>query len=429
MYNIDAIREAYLDIPDEAVFFERAVILQDAKAKYGDLPPGLRQGKIIEELCERITVVVNSDDILLGRIHEQIPTPDDEIFIKQHPELFIMPGLPGYLDSASIYIPDWAELLKLGIGGLMEEVQRYRSDMSDYLDGVYLSLMAVSRLIRRYAEQAGQMSDSQELLEATRCCQKIALLPPESFREALQLFTIFHTILSCIIGGRNVTPGRMDQYLFPFYEKDISSGKLTHSEAVELLAIMMIRLSQLTGSIATDFQSRKRSPNRYSHYYITLGGVDPGGKSGVNELSLAFLEALPLVNHREPGLSVRYKKDMDRDFWNRAVELMKAGRPVFAYNDEVVISALMRWGVPEDLAWNYAHCGCMNCFIPGNDVPCLRNNHNLPLYIQYAINGGRDILTNEQRGPKTPGAEDLSDFDSLFDAVRIQTGATLERTG
>ena len=338
MYNIDAIRKAYLDVPDEAVFLERARILQDTRAKYGDLSPGLRQGKIMEELCERITVVVNPGDVLLGRILEQIPTAQDEAFIGQHPELFTVPA--GYLDSASIYIPDWAKLLEMGIGGLIEEVQQHRRDLSnmdernqireDYLKGFYLSLLATSRLVNRYAERARQIAEklddsqaSAQLLEAAKCCQKIALSPPESLREALQLFTIFHMILSCIIGGRNVTPGRMDQYLFPFYERDITSGRLTHSEAVELLAIVMTGLSQLTGSIATDFQSRKRSPNRYSHYYITLAGVDPNGENAVNELSFAFLEALPIVNHREPSLSIRYRKDIDREFWRSAVELMK----------------------------------------------------------------------------------------------------------
>ena len=446
MYSMDAIRKAYLDIPDEAVFLERARILQDTKAKYEDLSPGLRQGKIVEELCERITVVVNPGDILLGRILEQIPTPQDEAFIKQHPEFFTAPGVPGYLDSASIYIPDWAKLLEMGIGGLMEEVQQHSRDVNsmdeksqiraDYLEGVYLSLLATSLLIKRYAERARQIAreldDSQtsaQLLEAARCCQRIALSPPESFREALQLFTIFHMILSCIIGGRNVTPGRMDQYLFPFYERDVGSEKITRSEAVELLVIMMISLSQLTGNIATDFQSKKRSPNRYSHCYITLAGVDSNGESAVNELSFAFLEALPLVNHREPSLSIRYRKGMDREFWHRAVELMKAGRPVFTYNDQVVVSGLMRWGVPGHLAWNYAHCGCMNCFIPGNGVSCLRDNHNLPLYILLAINGGQDMHTGKQIGPVTPAAEALSDFDDLFDAVRIQTRAALERAG
>ncbi|MFC1717243.1 pyruvate formate lyase family protein, partial [Candidatus Poribacteria bacterium] len=302
--------------------------------------------------------------------------------------------------------------------------------------GVYLSLLATSRLTNRYAEQARQVAEqlddsqaSARLLEAAKCCQKIALSPPESFREALQLFSIFHMVLSCIVGGRNVTPGRMDQYLFPFYEGNIGSGAIMRLEAIELLATMMIGLSQLTGSIATDFQSKKRSPNKYSHCYITLGGVDSKGESGINELSFVFLEALPLVKHREPSLSIRYRKDMDQGFWHGAVELMKAGMPVFAYNDEVVISALMKWGVPEHLAWNYAHCGCMNCFIPGNDVPCLRNNHNLPLYILRAINSGRDMLTNEQKGLATPAAEALSNFDDLFDAVRIQTRAALERTG
>ena len=239
---------------------------------------------------------------------------------------------------------------------------------------------------------------SARLAEAARSCDRIASSSPETFRDALQLFSFWHMALSCVVGGRNITPGRMDQYLFPFYERDVSQGRLTRSDAVELLAATMVRLPQLSGSIATDFQSTKRSPNRYSHYYITLAGSGADGESAVNDLSFAFLEAICLVDYREPSLSIRYCREIDPEFWRRALALMRDRLPVFAYNDQTVVPALQKAGIAEPLAREYVHCGCMNIFIPGHGVPCLRDNHNVPSYLLLALDGGRGTATEEGTG-------------------------------
>ena len=88
-------------VSDEAVFLERARVLLECREKYADLSSGLRQGKIIADLCDRITPVVNPCDILLGRILEEVPSAQDELFIKDNPRLFVSPGDPGWLDSTS----------------------------------------------------------------------------------------------------------------------------------------------------------------------------------------------------------------------------------------------------------------------------------------------------------------------------------------
>jgi len=434
--DVDAVRRAYLDVPDEAVFLERARILRDSRERYADLSPGLRQGRIIEDLCDRITVVVEPSDVFLGRVFEEVPSPSDRGFVDRHPEFFISPGVPGWLDSASIYIPNWEKLLRLGISGLIEEVGQYgrRDVQEDYLSGVRLSLQAISRLIGRYANAARGLAErtrdpvaKARLLEAGVCCEGVAVDPPETFREALQLFALFHMVLSCLIGGRNVTPGRMDQYLFPFYDRDIACGRIAKEDAVELLAVAMIMFSQMSGTIATDFQSRKRSPNRYSHCYVTLAGVGADGRSAVNELSFAVLEARRLVNYREPSLVIRYTRDIDRSFWNDVVTLMRDRTPVLVYNDQAAISGLMRSGLSEKRARDYAHCACLNCAIPGH-ATCMRDNHNLPHYILLALNGGRDPMSEEQIGPRTPEPEALRTFDDLFEALRGHVRVAMEQS-
>ncbi|MCX7825256.1 MAG: hypothetical protein N2689_06825 [Verrucomicrobiae bacterium] len=429
--NLAAIHQAYLSAPEEAVFLERARILDETRRKYAALPPCARQGRVLQDLCREITPVVCPDDVLLGRVREQVPTAKDEDFIRAHPELFNCGGVPGWLESASIYVPDWEHLLQAGIGGLLDEVELARRDAppaaQDALEGIQLSLQAVSTLLRRYAQEARRAAQransnraAEQLRRAAEACEAVAVAPPKSFHEALQLFIVFHMALACLIGGRNVTPGRMDQYLVPFYERGLRDGILVREEAVGLLAAMMVMLCQLSGSVATDFQSKKRTPNRFSHYYVTLGGVKTDGSSAVNELSDAFLEARRLVAFRDPTLAIRYFGGMDREFWGRAVTLMRDGLSVLTYNDASVITGLKRFGVPEEQARDYALCGCLLCVLPGRELPPLRDNYNAPLAVLLAMNGGWDPVTGKRTGVATPPAEALADFESFFAAYREQ---------
>ncbi|MFB3879822.1 MAG: pyruvate formate lyase family protein [Armatimonadota bacterium] len=475
-HNLDAIQQAYLASPDEAVFLERALILDRARREYADLPPGLRQGMAVRDLCAGITPVVKPFDVLPARVKEVVPNPEQDRFIECNPDLFISPGLRGFLDAASIYIPDWEKLLRLGIGGLISEAKAKadaaRSEAErDLLAGVILSLEGFPILASRYAAESRRVAnaaetDREELLRAAVCCERIATHPPETFRDALQLFALFHMVLSCLIGGRDITPGRMDQYLLALYRRDLAKGRLTRAEAAELLAVMMVTLPQLSGHIATDFQSAKRTPTRFSHYYITLGGVTPDGGSAVNELSFVFLEARRLVEHREPTLVIRYQgtslnhrsnsydsgkspelsvgalgqiplhhgryhdaresvDGIDEEFWTAAVELMRDRLPVFPYNDAAIIPALIRNGIPLEQARDYAHCACMHCFLPGHGLPPLDEQHNGPRMLLLAMNAGRDLLTGDLVAAATPEPEALPTFDDLFAAFRAQLRASL----
>jgi len=427
--EIDTPLQAWLDTPDEAVYLERARILHDAMRHHAALPPGRRQGETIVDLCQRISLPVGHGDVLLGRVHEQLPTADDEAFIRQHPELFLAAGVPGWLDSASIYVPDWARLLEQGLGGLLADVERRQRQLpgagrdaevrGEWLEGVRLSLVGISRLVERYAAEARRLADASAdastaaaVLEAADACAAVAAAPPATLRQALQLFVLYHMVLSCVVGGRNVTPGRMDQYLLRFYERDLADGRLTRPQAVGLLAEMMRRLSQLTGQVATDFQSTKRSPNRYAHHYITLGGVDADGASAVNPLSLAFLDARRRVRHREPSLSIRHFPGIDPAFWRQAVAVLRDRLPAFAYNDRAVVPALVRCGIAERLARDYAHCACLACVVPGHGLPAARDNYNLPLLLLRAIGDG---------------PAELKTFELFFDAFRREVEGELRR--
>jgi len=440
---LDALKRVYLGTPDEAVFLERARIIHMAARKYSDLPPLIRQARIIGELCRGLSVIVSPCDVFLGRIREEVPSPRDEEFIREHPELFVEAGVPGVLDSMGIYCPDWRKLLDSGIGGLIEETRCHEALLdlpappsaarAEFLGAVRISLEAVCDLARRFASEAEKVAASAagadvkaRLTEAAQCCAKIALAAPDTFREALQLFILYHTVLSSVIGARNVTPGRMDQYLFQFYENDLAQRRLTRAEAVEFVAAVMVMLSQGSGKISTDFQSTKRTPNKHSHYYITLGGA-AGGRCASNDLSFVIMEAQSLAGLREPSIEIRHSPGIDKTFWREALRLMRDGRPAFVYNDEVIVAALMREGVPHGVASDYVHAGCMNVLLPGHGNPTLRDNINVPLLILSVINGGRNPVAGQPPSPTASAPSGLGAFDAFFDALRDEIRSELGR--
>jgi formate C-acetyltransferase len=312
--------------------------------------------------------------------------------------------------------------------GTESEVRRAK----DYLHGVRLSLMAVGRLLDRYADAATERAGRGDLppecthglLKSAASCRAVARSAPRNLRDALQLFVMYHMVLSCLVGGRDVTPGRMDQYLLPFYRRDLRDGVLRRREAVELLAATMLMLPQLGGSIATDFQSAKRTPTRYSHYYITIGGLTEEGGSAVNELSFAMLDALRLADQRDVSVLVRHFGGIGRDFWMRAVEAMRDSLPVLVYNDDVLVPSRIRHGMGERRARGYAHCACLNCFTPGWDAPPLSEYYNAPLHLLRTIRAECEHHGGASAKAVVPAPE-ADDFDHLFDAFRLRLRTAL----
>ena len=248
--------------------------------------------------------------------------------------------MPGLLDSLSIYTPDWDWLVERGLGGIVDEVRLQLAEVppaaadaaeqGEFLLAAVSALEALSRLVRRYAEVARQeaaqatcRARQAELEEAAARCDRVAEQPPATFMEALQLLQITHMALSCLVGGRDVTPARLDQYLYRLYDDDVIQGRLSRDEAVVLLAQFMLRLSQMAGN-GTDFDdNQRRSPCLYSHLYVTVGGTDEQGRPAANTLTSVILDAIDLLDYKEPTLLVRWRADMDEGLRRRVAELVR----------------------------------------------------------------------------------------------------------
>ncbi|MBM3497639.1 MAG: hypothetical protein FJX74_03105, partial [Armatimonadetes bacterium] len=340
--SLERLRQRRLNEDERLVCMERARLLEASCRQHTHLPRPRRQAAILRDLCEQTTPLVDPEDVLLGRVPQTLPNADEEAFIAAHPELFVDPGLPGCLDSLSIFVPDWGWLLTAGLSGLAGEAREALADADEagreFLTAAVEAIEALSTLVRRYAAAARDAG----LPSAAARCDRVASEPPATFAEALQLLQITHTALSVLIGGRDVTPGRMDQYLLPLYRRDLAEGRLDREEAVALLAHFMLGLTQAAGN-GTDFDDNlRRSPCRYSHFYVTIGGAAEDGGPAGNELSLAILDAVDLLDYKEPTVLVRYRADLAPQLKQRVAELIIARRPVTLYNDPVVLRGLER---------------------------------------------------------------------------------------
>ena len=436
--RLERLRARRLAEDERSVCMERALILLAGRREHASLDRIARQAAILRDLCSQITPVIEAEDIIVGRMPELLPSAEDEAFVAEHPALFVEPGVPGWLDSMSIFVPEWDWLLSRGLGGIAADVREHLSALADdipgreqeheFLEAALVATDAVGALLRRYGAQARRLASladqperRRELHDIAARCDRVAAGAPADLLEALQLLQIVHMVLSCLVGGRDVTPGRVDQYLLPFYRASIQSGQLTRDDTVTLLAMWFLRLSQMAGN-ASDFESnQRRSPCQFTHLYATVGGVDARGKCVANELSFVVLEAIRRLRYKEPTLLFRYHSGTDPALTREVAKLIGDGLPVTVYNDGAVTPALIECGVPEAQARGYAHSACHNVLVPGLDAGSGPGGfHNVPRMILLAMNGGRELGSDDTVGASTPEPEEITTFDEFWAAFTEQ---------
>lgn len=306
-------------------------------------------------------------------------------------------------------IPDFAWVLNKGLNSIIAQAEGR--------EGVFWeAILIVCRAAIRYAERHAELAEilaertsdearRRELQTIASICRRIPAQPATTFHEALQCVWLIHRIQENEMGdpgGFANSFGRLDQYLFPFYQRDVQSGQLTREQARELLECFYIKVHRT-----------------YNDQYIMLGGQKSDGSDATNELSFLCLEVMADVK-LPLAIGVRVHRNTPNDFLKKATEVVKLGmgRPNF-YNDEVTIPALTAKGITLEDARDYAVVGCVEVTIPGKGpFRTMAGLINLTKCLELALNGGRCMLTGEQVGP--PVAADFRSFDELRVAYRQQ---------
>lgn len=340
---------------------------------------------------------------------------------------------PGHL------IPNYPKILEKGFSGVLEELRQAeescgRGRRKDLLRAMAICCEAADRFAHRYADEADAAAEkaddadrAEELHEIARICRKVPWLPPETFHEALQCLWFTHMLVMAAESypGPGLSYGRIDQYLFPYYELDIRNGKITREWAKELLHCFWIR-----HNYAYDFQARvgtNQGINSGFGQLITLAGCGPDGEDMANDLTRLMLEVIEEMNLLEPKPNVRLHKNTPDDLMLRVCEIIaKAqGSPFLLNFDEASMRGLKWQGLPEDELWNYAPVGCLENTLQGNDRSgTVDVNLNLAKAVELTFNDGKDAATGKRRslrlGPQSGDPLSFKTFDRFYSAFSKQ---------
>ncbi|PLR41681.1 formate C-acetyltransferase/glycerol dehydratase family glycyl radical enzyme [Chimaeribacter californicus] len=276
-------------------------------------------------------------------------------------------------------------LLELGLDGLREKVSERRgrlalTDWDDlhkeqFLKAIDITLGALSDHILRFADLARRMAAEEtrparrdELQAIAANGDLIAHQPPQTFWQALQLCYFVQLVLQIESNGHSVSFGRLDQYLYPWYRRDVElTGQLPREQAIELLNSCWLKLLEVN-KIRSGSHS-KASAGSPLYQNVTIGGqrwADGRAVDAVNPLSYGVLESCGRLRSTQPNLSVRYHSGISDDFMDACVQVIRCGFGMPAFNnDEIVIPEFIKLGVSREDAYDYAAIGCIETAVGG----------------------------------------------------------------
>jgi formate C-acetyltransferase len=339
-------------------------------------------------------------------------------------------AVPGHL------VPDYPKVLRIGWKGIVDEAQTVAANPSntpeqrDLARGIGICADAVHALMERYAAEANRLADAErdparqaELREMARIASKVPWLAPETFPEALQALWTTHMLLMAAESypGPGVSPGRVDQYLYPYYQADLDAGRLTRAQAKEWLECWWIK-----HNYAYDYQGwvgTNQGINSSFGQLITLGGMSADGSDAANDLTYLMLDVIEEINLLEPKPNIRIHARTPDRLLERVVEMLShaQGSPFLINFDENAIAGLRWEGLPEERLWDYAPVGCLENTLAGDDRSgTVDVNLNLAKAVELALNDGRDLATGKQIGPRTGDPREFASFEQFFDAFKTQ---------
>ncbi len=359
-------------------------------------------------------------------------------------------------------VPDYPRLLRKGLRGILADVEAQRGNVQNaeeeaFLDSVAVALEGVMDYAARLADRCESEADlqdgalrSEELRQMAANLRQVPAGPAQTFWQALQAVWLLHEIFHSTMNGNAM--GRLDQYAWPYLEADLDAGRMDMDKAGELTDCFCLKFNERAKTTddqrpesreqeevdltrrtrhytSSQIGTRRDSLDATNHWLqnIVVGGLTPDGSDGTNPLTFLLLESYRRNQMTNPLLTVRVHRDSPDEFVRHVCEVLKDGGGMPAiFNDEELIPALERIGIPTPDARDYTNDGCWEVIIPGRtDFKFQRLS--VMLCVEWALNRGRSRADGSQQGPDTgdPGA--FSSFDDVWQAFLIQLDAMIGR--
>ncbi len=333
------------------------------------------------------------------------------------------------------------EVLAIGFDGIKEKAQKELAKCkagdadfatrTAFLKAVIKSCEAASRYAERYALLAVEMANKEtdqtrklELALIAKNCSNVPRRGATSFYEACQSFWFVQMLIQTESSGHSISPGRFDQYMYPYYKKDLDEGKITREFAQELLDCIWVKLNDLNK--CRDAASAEGFAGYSLFQNLIAGGQTEDGLDATNDLSFMCITASMHVMLPMPSLSVRVWNKTPHEFLLRAAELTRTGVGLPAYyNDEVIIPSLVNRGLTLNEARSYCIIGCVEPQTPGktdgwHDAAFF----NMCRPLELVFSSGAEL--GEQIGVKTPPIKELDTFEKFYDAYKAQMNYMIE---
>ena len=326
--------------------------------------------------------------------------------------------------------PDSALWLKMGPLGIMNQAQEKlktcEESQKEFYECVVLVMQGACTFMKRYHDMIMENIDEveepyqQSLRTVANNCLNLTKRPPETFHEAVQSLWFLFVLLHMESNASSFSPGRMDQYLYPYYQKDIESGKISMEDALDILECLWLKFNQIV--YLRNQNSAKYFAGFPIGFNIAIGGEDENGNDTYNELSLLCLQCQYDLGLPQPNLSVRLNRNSSHELMQKAIEVVSkgSGMPQF-FNDEAIVHALMELGIEKKDALNYAIVGCVELTTHGNNLGWSdAAMFNLNKALELTLNHGKCLLTDEQIGLNLGGLDTYQTFEDLEKAFQQQ---------
>lgn len=348
-------------------------------------------------------------------------------------------------------VMDYGKLMREGFDGFIREAKEAHAKLSksdpdyadkrDFYNAMIICHEAARKYIARYADLADEYAAAEadparkaELEAMAENCRQIAGGPARTFWQALQLFNFATTLTQIEGNGHSISYGRMDQWLWPYYEDDIRSGRLSKDFALELIEVTYVKMNNPT-KLKDGGTVKVRQGRGFGGECLTIGGVDRDGNDVTNDLTMLMLEASAHTRMMNPWLLVRMHENTPYELKVKTVECIRAGygHPKL-FNDAPTIKAMMRKGMTLEEARDYAVVGCVEPDLPGKEYGWHDAAYvNTAKMMEMVINGGRCLdcgphcvrwakcgALGEHLGPDTGNLNDYENFDQILESVDKQ---------
>ena len=426
-------------------------------------PLVVRKAIAIQKVCREMPIEIKDDELIVG-ICSMSSVGFGHTFPRYETDEEAEAAAKVCLNRKSVWghhNPYYPKVLSRGLAAIREEAVSYKADVPagdrathDWYEAVILALGAAEILAERYgklaeylAEEAPSPERKVELLEIARICRKVPMQPAESFHEALQSAWFVHAILQSTLNYTSI--GRTDQYLWPFYQQDVQTSRLTRSQARELLGSFLVKFNervQLNNDHIEDHftfgdWSQGGDPNlETTHLKMSndmdytygqsqnhwlqntiVSGLTPEGKDGTNELSHMIIDLVNELELIDPLVSVRLHKDSPEEIIETAAKwLAKGGAQPTLFNDDVIVDGMIKFlGIPAEDARDYSNDGCWEA-IPYGRTEFGYGHIEVLLSLESALNRGKSLLNGSTIGPDSGEPSRFESFEQLLEALKEQ---------